>query len=149
MRELSLSLSLSHRLPLSSARRPTREIPMSQTLLQSLQVALQTANTQALDEISRLASHTSINEALDHSADGMQIIINNTTRLTDLDPLAVILYKELAYRHLYTKSSPDLNDRIGSFNNYCELFNHILSKHIFRKQRVIPTTVELEHSSSA
>jgi hypothetical protein len=48
---------------------------MSPTLLQSIEVALQTSNTQALDEISRLASQTSINETLDHSVDGICIML--------------------------------------------------------------------------
>jgi len=107
---------------------------MSPQILQSLQNALQTANTQALDEISRLAAQTSLNETMEVNTEGTTTE-SGPTRTKECvliyteEPMAIILYRELAYRHLYTKSSPDLNDRIGSFNNYCELFNHILSKY--------------------
>eukprot|EP00842_Homolaphlyctis_polyrhiza_P000430 jgi/Hompol1/1388/HPOL_000059-RA len=44
------------------------------------------------------------------------------------DPAFLILYKELYYRHLYSKLQPSVEDRIGSYMNYCELFEFILSK---------------------
>jgi len=43
---------------------------MSPQILQSLQNALQTANTQALDEISRLAAQTSLNETMEVNTEG-------------------------------------------------------------------------------
>lgn len=44
------------------------------------------------------------------------------------DPVFLTLYKELYYRHIYAKNQgPSLAQRFGSFYNYCELFNYIIS----------------------
>ncbi|KAJ1553301.1 Eukaryotic translation initiation factor 3 subunit L [Cladochytrium tenue] len=45
---------------------------------------------------------------------------------TDEDPILLILYKELYYRHVYSKMQPSLDDRFNSYANYCDLFNYIL-----------------------
>jgi len=42
------------------------------------------------------------------------------------DILFLTLYKELYYRHIYSRLKPSVEDRIGSYHNYCELFNYIL-----------------------
>lgn len=48
--------------------------------------------------------------------------------IVDNDPVFLILYKELYYRHIYSKSQgPALEQRFGSFYNYCDLFNYILN----------------------
>ncbi|KAI8850621.1 RNA polymerase I-associated factor PAF67-domain-containing protein [Chytridium lagenaria] len=39
----------------------------------------------------------------------------------------LILYKELYYRHVYSKLQPTLEDRLASYANYCDLFNFILN----------------------
>jgi len=46
--------------------------------------------------------------------------------LANNDILFMTLYKELYYRHIYSKLKPSIEDRIGSYHNYCELFNYIL-----------------------
>ena len=43
-----------------------------------------------------------------------------------VDPLSICLYKELYYRHIYSKLTPTVQQRADSFQNYCDLFNHIL-----------------------
>jgi len=46
------------------------------------------------------------------------------------DTIFLILYKELYFRHIYAKSSqngPTQEERLCSYYNYCDLFNHILS----------------------
>ncbi|XP_014663117.1 PREDICTED: eukaryotic translation initiation factor 3 subunit L-like [Priapulus caudatus] len=45
------------------------------------------------------------------------------------DPLFIILYKELYYRHIYAKvkDGPSQEQRFESYYNYCNLFNCILS----------------------
>jgi len=48
------------------------------------------------------------------------------TSLVQGDILFMTLYKELYYRHIYSKLKPSIEDRIGSYHNYCELFNYIL-----------------------
>merc|ERR1719160_2340800 len=35
------------------------------------------------------------------------------------DPVVMILYKELYYRHIYSKFNPSFADRKGSWENYC------------------------------
>lgn len=45
------------------------------------------------------------------------------------DQVFLILYRELYYRHVYSRLSPDLDDRFHSYENSCELFNYLLSAH--------------------
>ncbi|KAF5307035.1 hypothetical protein FQR65_LT07178 [Abscondita terminalis] len=46
------------------------------------------------------------------------------------DPVFMILYKELYFRHVYARvqGGPTLEQRLNSFYNYCDLFNYILSE---------------------
>ncbi|KAI9204267.1 RNA polymerase I-associated factor PAF67-domain-containing protein [Polychytrium aggregatum] len=44
------------------------------------------------------------------------------------DPVFLILYKELYYRHIYAKLQPSIDDRFESYTNYCDLFNYILNQ---------------------
>uniref|UniRef100_H2ZDI7 Eukaryotic translation initiation factor 3 subunit L n=1 Tax=Ciona savignyi TaxID=51511 RepID=H2ZDI7_CIOSA len=45
------------------------------------------------------------------------------------DPLFLIMYKELYYRHIYARiqSGPTQEQRFKSYYNYCDLFNYILN----------------------
>jgi len=43
------------------------------------------------------------------------------------EPLFLILYKELYYRHIYARLSVSLDDRHGSWDNYCKLLDLIIS----------------------
>lgn len=43
------------------------------------------------------------------------------------DTYFIILYKELYYRHAYSRGNLTLQDRYESFKNYCDLFNAILN----------------------
>ena len=47
--------------------------------------------------------------------------------LIDKDVLFLILYKELYYRHIHARiqGGPQFDQRVASFYNYCEFFNHI------------------------
>ena len=45
----------------------------------------------------------------------------------DADQLFLILYRELYYRHVYSRLQPDIDDRFHSYENSCELFNYLLS----------------------
>jgi translation initiation factor 3 subunit L len=52
------------------------------------------------------------------------------------DPIFLILYRELYYRHVYSRLQPNIDDRFHSYENSCELFNYLLSqlkvkKHLF------------------
>ncbi|XP_018322814.1 eukaryotic translation initiation factor 3 subunit L [Agrilus planipennis] len=49
--------------------------------------------------------------------------------LVNNDPVFMILYKELYFRHIYARiqGGPSLEQRFNSFYNYCDLFNYILS----------------------
>ncbi|KAI9105367.1 RNA polymerase I-associated factor PAF67-domain-containing protein [Phlyctochytrium arcticum] len=47
--------------------------------------------------------------------------------LVNDDQIFLILYKELYYRHIYSKLTPSIDDRIASYSNYCDLFNYILN----------------------
>ncbi|CAD6224788.1 GSCOCG00005553001-RA-CDS [Cotesia congregata] len=48
--------------------------------------------------------------------------------IVENDTVFLILYKELYYRHIYARmQGPTLEQRFGSFYNYCDLFNYILN----------------------
>ncbi|KAH6577596.1 hypothetical protein BASA50_002927 [Batrachochytrium salamandrivorans] len=49
------------------------------------------------------------------------------SHLVNDDSTFLILYKELYYRHIYSHLQPSLDERIGSYTNYCDLFNYILN----------------------
>jgi len=46
--------------------------------------------------------------------------------LVDSDQQFLLLYKELYYRHIYSKLQPTLEQRIESWSNYCDIFNLLL-----------------------
>jgi len=46
--------------------------------------------------------------------------------LVDNDPIFLMLYKELYFRHIYAKMVPTLEQRFDSWKNYCDLFNFLL-----------------------
>lgn len=43
------------------------------------------------------------------------------------DEVILTLYRELYYRHIYRRMVPTLEHRFRSYENYCDLFNYILS----------------------
>ncbi|KAG8997099.1 hypothetical protein FRB94_005307 [Tulasnella sp. JGI-2019a] len=47
--------------------------------------------------------------------------------LVDDDPIFLVLYRELYYRHVYSRLSPNVDDRFHSYENSCELFNYLLN----------------------
>ncbi|KAG6828338.1 hypothetical protein H0H92_008352 [Tricholoma furcatifolium] len=47
--------------------------------------------------------------------------------LVNDDPVFLILYRELYYRHVYSRLTPDIDDRFHSYENSCELFNYLLN----------------------
>lgn len=47
--------------------------------------------------------------------------------LVNDDPIFLILYRELYYRHVYSKLQPEVDDRFHSYENSCELFNYLLN----------------------
>ncbi|KAF5339548.1 hypothetical protein D9611_011424 [Ephemerocybe angulata] len=47
--------------------------------------------------------------------------------LVNDDPIFLILYRELYYRHVYSRLQPNIDDRFHSFENSCELFNYLLN----------------------
>lgn len=61
-------------------------------------------------------------------------LLKNSSLIASKDPIFLILYRELYYRHVYSRLQPDIDDRFHSYENSCELFNYLLSKsYIFRK----------------
>jgi translation initiation factor 3 subunit L len=43
------------------------------------------------------------------------------------DKLFMILYRELYFRHIYARLTPTMEQRFQSFENYCDLFDVLLS----------------------
>lgn len=56
--------------------------------------------------------------------------------LVDGDETFMLLYKELYFRHIYSKLKPTLQQRLDSFANYCALFDCLL-------ERETPLVIEL------
>ena len=50
------------------------------------------------------------------------------SKLDLIDPIFLILYRELYYRHVYSCLQSNIDDRFHSYENSCELFNYPLSK---------------------
>ena len=62
----------------------------------------------------------------------VRFVTQNHVNLTDndlanTDQIFLILYRELYYRHVYSRLQPDIDDRFHSYENSCELFNFLLS----------------------
>jgi translation initiation factor 3 subunit L len=47
--------------------------------------------------------------------------------LVEDDQKFLTLYRELWYRHVYSRLSPDGEDRFHSYDNYCDFFNFVLN----------------------
>ncbi|CAD6888298.1 unnamed protein product [Tilletia laevis] len=47
--------------------------------------------------------------------------------LVNEDSRFLMLYRELWYRHVYSRLSPDGEDRFHSYDNYCDFFNFVLN----------------------
>lgn len=47
--------------------------------------------------------------------------------LVENDQVFLILYKELWYRHVYSRLQPTGEDRFSSYDNYCDFFNYVLN----------------------
>ncbi|KAG1667471.1 hypothetical protein FOA52_012226 [Chlamydomonas sp. UWO 241] len=50
--------------------------------------------------------------------------------VVDQDHVFCLLYKEMYYRHLYARCSPDLRQRCESWDNYCDLFGLLLHSNV-------------------
>ena len=57
----------------------------------------------------------------------------------DADQLFLILYRELYYRHVYSRLQPDIDDRFHSYENSCELFNYLLSAFLSLHEPLCPS----------
>ncbi|PWN22081.1 hypothetical protein BCV69DRAFT_256683 [Microstroma glucosiphilum] len=47
--------------------------------------------------------------------------------LVNNDSKFLMLYRELWFRHVYSRLSPDGEDRFSSYDAYCDFFNHVLN----------------------
>lgn len=67
--------------------------------------------------------------------DSALLIDSATQQLT----AAGLLYRELYYRHIYTRMVPTLDDRFDSFQNYIDLFNVILGLDESQPEIILPS----------
>jgi translation initiation factor 3 subunit L len=56
------------------------------------------------------------------SADAVKTLVD-----PERDHVFLMLYKELYYRHIYAKLTPTVEQRVESWNNYCDLFSYLLN----------------------
>lgn len=47
--------------------------------------------------------------------------------LVDNNEVFAIFYRELYFRHIYSRLQPNIDDRFSSYENYCAIFNYILN----------------------
>lgn len=47
--------------------------------------------------------------------------------LVNNDSKFLMLYRELWFRHVYSRLSPDGEDRFSSYDSYCDFFNYVLN----------------------
>lgn len=47
--------------------------------------------------------------------------------LVDNNEVFGLFYRELYFRHIYSKLQPNIDDRFSSYENYCAIFNYILN----------------------
>lgn len=48
--------------------------------------------------------------------------------LVDSDPTFLVLYKQLYFRHLFSKMQPGFEMKVQSWQNYCEIFDGVLNQ---------------------
>lgn len=56
-----------------------------------------------------------------------KLVTQAPDEVSDADEIFLTIYRELYFRHVYARLSPDLDDRFHSYENYCSLFNLILN----------------------
>lgn len=74
------------------------------------------------------------------SRDQNILIDSSTSSIT----LPGLLYRELFYRHIYTRMVPELDDRFDSFQNYIDLFNHLLGLDESTPELILPTIYQYD-----
>ena len=57
--------------------------------------------------------------------------VEDVSPLVDNNSTFLLLYKELYYRHLFSKMSPTPEQRVDGWNNYCDLFSLFMSDETF------------------
>uniref|UniRef100_A0A7S1XB54 Eukaryotic translation initiation factor 3 subunit L n=1 Tax=Compsopogon caeruleus TaxID=31354 RepID=A0A7S1XB54_9RHOD len=63
---------------------------------------------------------------------GMWPDADTVAPLVDHDALFLVFYRELCYRQIYASSiQPTLDQRVGAWENYCDLFNAFLNDELF------------------
>jgi len=92
--------------------------------LGSLLSALKTRN---IPEIHRLYEDTFNKLTGEYYRNTRWPSVEAVERTVSSEPLFIILYKELYYRHIYARLNPvSFEDRLGSWDNYCRLLDLII-----------------------
>ncbi|KAG6334199.1 hypothetical protein ID866_4884 [Astraeus odoratus] len=126
---------------------PTLQVDEGALLAVQAQIAQQTALAQIPDVVKRPLRDDHLVAVLDNNlADITAAYESGWNRLTEKfyartewpeaeiiaplvndDQIFLILYRELYYRHVYSRLQPDIDDRFHSYENSCELFNYLLN----------------------
>lgn len=125
---------------------PNLQLDESALLAAQAQIAQQTALAQLPDVVKRFIVHFH-QAVLDNNLQEITLAYESGwNRLTEKfyartewpeaeiiaplvndDQIFLILYRELYYRHVYSRLQPDIDDRFHSYENSCELFNYLLN----------------------
>ncbi|KAH7890402.1 RNA polymerase I-associated factor PAF67-domain-containing protein [Phlebopus sp. FC_14] len=125
---------------------PNLQLDESALLAMQAQLAQQTAFAQIPDVVKRFVVHFH-QAVLDNNLPEITLAYESGwNRLTEKfyaktewpeaeiiaplvndDQIFLILYRELYYRHVYSRLQPDIDDRFHSYENSCELFNYLLN----------------------
>ncbi|KIK62547.1 hypothetical protein GYMLUDRAFT_42013 [Collybiopsis luxurians FD-317 M1] len=70
-------------------------------------------------------------------------LLNSNEATEDQIHIFLVLYRDLYYRHVYSRLQPNIDDRFHSYENSCELFNYLLNSPSSSEDDSEPAPVDL------
>merc|ERR1719316_322378 len=105
---------------------PTRREQLPDAVDHFLGQLLDGLKTKNVPELHRLYEDT-FNKLTDkHYKNTKWPSVEAVSEQVSTEPLFLIFYKELYFRHIYSRLSVQYADRAGSWENYCRLFDLII-----------------------
>mmetsp|Transcript_127837 Transcript_127837/g.368114 ORF Transcript_127837/g.368114 Transcript_127837/m.368114 type:complete len:529 (+) Transcript_127837:89-1675(+) len=108
-------------------RAPTRKETIPDSVDHFLGMLLEALKKRAIPEIHKLYEDTFNKLSIDNYKNKKWPSAEAVKNQISDEPLFIILYKELYYRHIYSRLQVSLDDRRGSWENYCMLLDLIIS----------------------
>ncbi|KAF5392196.1 hypothetical protein D9757_001522 [Collybiopsis confluens] len=70
-------------------------------------------------------------------------LLSSSAATEDQIHIFLVLYRDLYYRHVYSRLQPNIDDRFHSYENSCELFNYLLNSPSSSEDDSEPAPVDL------